>query len=100
MEILRQAARLFGIKNRQYETLTEVSVHGEETLKVRVWRTAKTLDAAKTFDHSAFKAKMHETIDALSVEAWQAALMKLPAVACVAIVNADGDGVSSYPDWG
>ena len=34
MEILRQAARMFGRKNPQYETLTEVTCNGEATLKV------------------------------------------------------------------
>ena len=29
----------------------------------------------------------------------QAMIMKLPRVACVAIVDANGNGVSASPDW-
>lgn len=99
MEILRQAARLFGRKNPQYETLTEVTFNGEATLKVRVWRAAKTLDEAKAFDHGRLKGHIGAVINNYPVEKWQGVLMQLPNVACVAIVNASGDGVSSYPDW-
>jgi hypothetical protein len=99
MEILRQAARVFGRKNPQYETLTEVTYNGEATLKVRIWCAVKTLDEAAKFDHRRLKAHIRAVTDNYSVEKWQGVLMRLPNVACVAIVNADGDGVSSYPDW-
>lgn len=96
MEILRQAARLFGRRNPQYETLTEVATASG---KVRIWRTVKTLDEATQFDHRAFKAQVRAVTDMSAFPEWQRMLMRLPNVACVAIVNADGDGVSSYPDW-
>ena len=96
MEILRQAARLIGRKNPQYETLTEVNTG---LGKVRVWRTAKSLAEASQFDHRAFKAQVRAVTDMSAFPEWQRMLMRLPNVACVAVVNADGDGVSSYPDW-
>ena len=99
MEILRQAARLFGRRNPQYETLTEVTFNGEETLKVRVWCSARTLDEATQFDHQRFMGHINVVMGHYPVEKWQGVLMKLPNVACVAIVNAGGNGVSSYPDW-
>lgn len=96
MEILRQLARLVGHKNRQYETLTEVNVQG---YKVRIWRQARTLEQAKRFDHFAYAEHMANVCSQLKPEEWSAMLMKLPDVACVAIVNAQGNGVSAYPDW-
>lgn len=96
MEILRQAARLFGRKNPQHETLTEVATASG---KVRIWRTVKTLDEAIQFDHRRFTGHIRAVTDNFPVEKWQGVLMQLPNVACVAVVNADGNGVSSYPDW-
>ena len=95
-EILRQAARLAGVKNPQYESLTELNHEG---WKIRIWRTAKTLDDARVFDHASMQAAMLETIMALSPGQWLKALMKLPQVACVAIVDPAGNGASAYPDW-
>ena len=46
MEVIRQIGRLFGYKNRQYETLTEVNTQG---WKVRIWREAKSLEEAEQF---------------------------------------------------
>lgn len=97
MEILRQVARLAGRKNRQYETLTEENANG---FKVRIWRAARTLDEAKAFDHNAMRQHMRKITQSLPREKWETALMALPAVACVAIVDREGDGVSVYPDWG
>ena len=96
MEVLRQVARLFGRKNKQFETLTEENANG---FKVRIWRAAKTLDEAKAFDHGALREHMRQITQSLPREKWEAALTTLPAVACVAIVDAEGNGVSSYPDW-
>ena len=97
MELLRQAARLVGIKNRQYETLTEITSSGQ---KVRVWRTAPSLQDAAGFDHRALSDKMQTICATIDKVHWQAELMKLPHVACVAIVDSNGNGISSYPDWG
>ena len=96
-EILRQAARLAGVKNPQFESLTELSHAG---LKIRIWRTAKTLDDAQKFNHAAMRVTMQKTVTALSPDDWFTALMKLPNVACVAIVDGQGNGASCYPDWG
>lgn len=96
MEILRQAARLVGHKNKQFETLTEENANG---FKIRIWRTAKTLEAAKAFDHAQMKDHIRQIAGSLPRDKWEAALMRLPHIACVAIVDADGNGVSSYPDW-
>lgn len=96
MEIIRQAARLFGHKNRQYETLTELNAGG---FKVRIWRSAKSLEAAKAFDHAKLQEHMQQVASGLPRDQWEMALMRFPNVACVAIVDANGNGVSSYPDW-
>lgn len=96
MEILRQAARLAGLKNRQYETLTEQNAAG---FKIRIWRTAKSLNAAKAFDHAQMKEHISQIAASLPRDQWEAAIMRLPAVACVAIVDEQGNGISSYPDW-
>ena len=96
-EILRQAARLAGVKNPQFESLTELNHHG---YKIRIWRTAKTLEAAQTFDHASLQYVMRDAIVAtLTPDDWFTALMKLPNVACVAIVDPNGNGASAYPDW-
>ena len=96
MEVIRQIGRLFGYKNRQYETLTEVNTQG---WKVRIWREAKSLEEAEQFDHASLQARMLAICETLDRKAWHADLMKLPKVACVAIVDAQGNGVSGYPDW-
>jgi hypothetical protein len=97
MEILKQAARLVGFKNRQYETLTEIT---SGLWKIRIWRQAKSIEAADAFDHDKFKGLMRQIATTQPRSSWTASLMKLPHVACVAIVDQNGDGVSAYPDWG
>ena len=87
---------MLGRKNPQYETLTEVNTSAG---KVRIWRTAKTLDEAKSFHHAAMQANIRSITDRMPREQWEATLMRMPNVACVAIVDADGNGVSIYPDW-
>ena len=96
MEILRQAARLLGRKNKQFETLTEVMI-GD--WKVRIWRSAKTLEQAKAFAHAYFAEEIRMVCERNHPAKWMDSLMKLPDVACVAIVNGGGNGVSAYPDW-
>ena len=96
MEIIRQAARLFGHKNKQYETLTELNTEGH---KIRIWRKAKTLADAKAFDHAAFQGQMREIAASLPVDKWEAALMRLPHASCATVVDTSGNGVACYPDW-
>ena len=96
MEVLRQFARLAGHKNKQFETLTEDNAAG---FKVRIWRAAKTLEEAKAFDHGTLREHMRQITGSLPRDKWEAALMRLPSVACVAIVDGEGNGISSYPDW-
>ena len=103
MEILRQAARLVGFKNRQYETLTEINIGAglyANGTKVRVWRAAKSLNAAAQFNHGDLSEQMRAICETVDPKHWQETLMKLPHVACVAIVDGQGNGVSGYPDWG
>ena len=97
MEILRQAARLVGFKNRQYETLTEINTTG---FKVRIWRAAKSMNEAWQFNHGDLSEQMRTICETVDPKHWQETLMKLPHVACVAIVDGQGNGVSGYPDWG
>lgn len=96
-EILRQAARLIGFKNKQYEALTEINAAG---MKLRIWSACKSLEAAKTFDHPTLQEKMRKVAASIPADQWTQTLMALPNVACVAIVNSEGNGVSAYPDWG
>ena len=96
MEWLRQFARLFGYKNRQYETLTEVECDGH---KIRIWRTAPTLLHAQDFDHTTFALSVMEFAEDHNPSEWHYELMRLPHVACVAIVDSHGNGVSAYGDW-
>lgn len=95
-EILRQIARLFGQKNPQYETLTEI-VTGVN--KIRIWKTHKNLEATTQFNHQNFSKQVRLITDMHPVETWPILLMQIPNVACVAIVNTEGNGVSIYPDW-
>lgn len=97
MEILKQAARLFGYKNKQFETLTEFMIGGA---KVRIWRQAKTLEAACAFPHEDYRNAVISVVNHAPMDAWISEIMKLPSVACVAIVDAKGNGISAYPDWG
>ena len=84
------------LKNRQYETLTELNARG---LKVRVWRTADSLQDARNFEHASFVAGLSEITGEYHPDKWQDQIMALPRVACVAIVDQSGNGVSAYPDW-
>lgn len=96
MEILRQAARLAGVKNPQFESLTEINYEG---YKIRIWRTAPSLEAGKTFDHASFQKTMHAVIASTPQDGWLEALGTLANVSCVAIVDAQGNGASFYQDW-
>lgn len=97
MEWLKQFARLFGWKNRQYESLYEWNV-GET--KIRVWRTADSLEQAGDLaDRIEISTIIENFRHAPQSKVMQATIMKLPRVACVAIVDATGNGVSAYPDW-
>ena len=98
MEWLKQFARLFGWKNTQFETLTEANAAG---LKIRIWSTRPTLEEATCFDHDAFAQQIEQIANsyAYSREKLFRRLMAMPNVACVAIVNQGGQGVSVYPDW-
>lgn len=96
MEILRQFARMLGVRNRQFETLTELNFEG---LKVRIWRDAPSLEYAQAFDHEIMRAEMLKICQTHASGEWQAKMMDMPKVACVAIVDKDGNGVSAYPDW-
>jgi len=95
-EIFRQIARLFGQKNPQYETLTEIVTNVN---KIRIWRIAKNLEAATKFNHQNFSKQVQLITDMHPVETWPILLMQIPGVACIAIVNTEGNGVSIYPDW-
>jgi len=96
MELLRQAARMIGLKNRQYETLTEITAQNH---KVRIWRVAKSLKAAEDFNHGILSEQMMNICTTVDSKHWFEELMKLPNVACIAIVDKHGNGVSAYPDW-
>ena len=97
MEWLKQFARLFGWKNKQYEALLEFNEGG---YKVRLWITQPTLDQAinpvVTNIHGIIRSSFaaNRPVRELFVN-----LMDLPDVACVAIVNDKGNGASAYPDW-
>ena len=96
MEIIRQAARLFGHKNKQYETLTELNTEGH---KIRIWRVSKALVDGKAFDHDQFREQMRQIAGSVPVDKWEAAFMRMPKVSCVTIVDANGNGIACYPDW-
>lgn len=96
MEFLRQFARLFGWKNRQIETLTEVQHDG---YKVRIWRISSSLEEAQAFDHDNFKGVVERICENSLPSRWMTHLCSLPKIACVAIVDSTGNGVSVYPDW-
>ena len=96
MEIIRQAARLFGRRNRQYESLHEWSKNG---WKIRVWRTEPSLGHACTVPADDLVAAIDAFEPGLKLRQMIEILMRMPRVACVAIVDASGNGVSAYPDW-
>jgi len=98
MEIVKQVARLFGWKNQQFESLHEWNKDG---FKIRVWRTCSSMEAA-SFERCADISKFLDLACANGnwfVSDVHAKLMAMPRVACVAIVDANGNGVSAYPDW-
>jgi hypothetical protein len=97
MEIVKQVARLFGWKNAQFESLWERNV-GE--VKIRVWRASSSLEqAGDPKDRADIDAVIDNFEHAPTSKIMQRTLMALPRVACVAIVDANGNGVSAYPDW-
>jgi len=85
MEWLKQFARLFGWRNRQYECLTETNVGG---LKVRVWLSCKTLADAVWFDHGRFARRIEQTI-ALhnNRQAMIGGIMSIPNVTILHLTN-------------
>lgn len=100
MEWLKQFARLFGWKNRQYESLLEFNEGG---YKVRLWITQKNLGQALNpvvpDIASMIRANITRNLGTLVRGALFEELMAIDNVACVAIVDSAGNGVSAYPDW-
>lgn len=95
MEWLKQFVRLFGFKNAQVESLHEWNIPG---YKVRVWRTQPsiteaTLEECTDIDAILKTGRFELPNDILG------ALKKCKRIACVAIVDSAGNGVSYYPDW-
>ena len=96
MEWLKQFARLFGWRNRQYESLHEWN---RGPWKIRVWRTERSLGDAYNNGTQRIEAIVAEFDPSHKPISLHERLMALPNVACVAIVDANGNGVSAYPDW-
>lgn len=96
MEWLKQFARLFGWKNRQFESLHEWN---RGPWKIRVWRTERSLGDAYTNGTQAIEAVIDRFDPQHKPVQLHEELMRLADVACVAIVDANGNGVSAYPDW-
>lgn len=96
MEWLKQFARLFGWKNRQFESLHEWN---RGPWKIRVWRTERSLGEAYTNGVSRIEEIIATFDPGHKPVHLHAALMEIPGVACVAIVDERGNGVSVYPDW-
>lgn len=96
MEILRQAARLVGHKNKQFESLREWTKNG---WKIRIWRTEPSLGHACTVPPDDLTAAIEAFEPGMKLRQMHEVLMRMPRVACVAIVDEQGNGVSSYPDW-
>ena len=95
MEIIKQFMRLFGRRNPQYESLTE---YNTDKLKVRIWRTEATLFDASVPDRSELLS-VWRSVAERPVVIIANELGACDRVACVAIVDADGNGMSYYPDW-
>lgn len=97
MEWLKQFARLFGWRNRQYESLHEWNERG---LKIRVWRAHPSIAEASAHEALDLEEAVYDfRTNGLAPDWLQDRLMRYPRVACVAIVDANGNGVSAYPDW-
>lgn len=97
MEWLKQFARLFGWRNKQFESLHEWNQDG---WKIRVWRTNASLTEAYGESCRDIEMELSWCPDVgRNVRDLHAKLMAMPRVACVAIVDANGNGVSAYPDW-
>lgn len=99
MEWVRQLLRLFGWKNQQFESLTETQIGH---WKVRVWRSHETLERAASAGHKDFETDLlNATIygDNAAPVSLAKIIMRQPGVSCVAVVDANGNGVSAYPDW-
>lgn len=89
--------RLFGWKNRQYETITQVQVGA---LQFRIWSTVASLEEAIVFDHTALATKITDIATRRDDRKLMlAAMMRLPKTACVAVVDPQGNGGSFYADW-
>lgn len=95
MEWLKQFVRLFGFKNAQVESLHEWNKDG---FKIRVWRTNADLDAALKEDAADIEALIMRSRFGSLGEIIRAVRI-MPRVACVAVVDSTGNGVSFYPDW-
>lgn len=96
MELFRQVLRLFGVRNRQQESLNRYYVGQFE---VRVWRTQRSLDLAIAPDNRDIIA-LTTGLNGLDVAPMEIvkAVSRLPRVACVAVTE-NGNGVSFYGDW-
>lgn len=83
------------MKNREFESLTQVNLPGGGSC--RVWRTEATWSAAVTPDNRDIK----QIAEALGSDplALGLALEALPRVSAIAIVDAAGNGATLYPDW-
>lgn len=100
MEWFKQIRRLFGWKNVQYESLLEFSVGNK---KVRVWTTHTSLRNAEDHKYEFRRETLQFLVDNSEYQSNED-LIKLicknePDVACIAITNENGNGISYYPDW-
>ena len=95
MEWLKQFVRLFGFKNAQVESLHEWNKDG---FKIRVWRSNPSLEAALGENAADIEAHVMRSRFA-TIEEVIRDVRKFKRVACVAVVDPAGNGVSFYPDW-
>lgn len=108
MEILKQIARLFGRRNPQFESLTEFVAYDDPVsmadterrikLRVRIWRTETNICEAAVPDRRDLN-DMWRACAARPVVVIANEFGSMDRVACVAIVDAQGNGLSYYPDW-
>ena len=98
MEIFRQFVRLFGWKNKQDESLRKYQIGPYE---VRVWRRTKSPQESWDDQREDIKHVIRRCADAPSISAPDIAyvISTLPDIACVAITDQAGNGLSHYPDW-
>ena len=101
MELLKQFARLFGYKNEQFESLNEYTYR---EYKVRVWLYYSSLEEADA-NRSLVHANTQNALNAfysisLSFNEIVTKILTVTSnVACIAITDKEGNGVSYYPDW-